>query len=146
MRLGVPFILPRQLGAVEVPIGRQFLPSIGWRTGQSGAPPGMNSSSPVPDLLPYQAQLTVGLRVPLAHPTVRCDQPTVSAGHTSPADCADDRWPRALLTYRIVWCTPDSPVIFSHGAFAFPESDSFIGGPALAPDSVRCTTGWCWFG
>jgi hypothetical protein len=36
MHLGVPFIAPRQLGAVEVPIGRQFLPSVGWRTGQSG--------------------------------------------------------------------------------------------------------------
>jgi hypothetical protein len=48
MRLGVPFIAPRQLGAVEVPIGRQFLPFVGWRTGQSGAPPDMNSSSLVP--------------------------------------------------------------------------------------------------
>jgi hypothetical protein len=39
MRLGVPFIAPRQLGAVESNPGRQFLPSVGWRTGQSGAPP-----------------------------------------------------------------------------------------------------------
>jgi hypothetical protein len=39
MRLGVPFIAPRQLGAVESIPGRQFLPSIDWRTGQSGAPP-----------------------------------------------------------------------------------------------------------
>jgi hypothetical protein len=39
MRLGVPFIAPRQLGAVESILGRQFLPSIDWRTGQSGAPP-----------------------------------------------------------------------------------------------------------
>jgi hypothetical protein len=103
MRLGVPFIAPRQLGAIEVPIGRQFLPSVGWRTGQSGAPPDMNSSSPVPDLLSYQAQLTVGPPVPLAHRTlsgahrtVRCDQPTVGAGHTSPADCATDLWRRRL--------------------------------------------------
>jgi hypothetical protein len=64
MRLGVPFIAPRQLGAVGDQIGRKFLPSVGWRTGQSGAPPDMNNSSPVPDLLPNQAQLTVG---PLAH-------------------------------------------------------------------------------
>jgi hypothetical protein len=33
MRLGVPFIAPRQLGAVESNPGRQFLPSVGWRTG-----------------------------------------------------------------------------------------------------------------
>jgi hypothetical protein len=39
MRLGVPFIAPRQLGAVENIPGRQFLPSVAWRTGQSGAPP-----------------------------------------------------------------------------------------------------------
>jgi hypothetical protein len=39
MRLGVPFIAPRQLGAVESIPGRQFLPSVDWRTEQSGAPP-----------------------------------------------------------------------------------------------------------
>jgi hypothetical protein len=38
MRLGVPFIAPRQLGAVESIPGRQSLPSVAWRTGQSGAP------------------------------------------------------------------------------------------------------------
>jgi hypothetical protein len=44
MRLGVPFIAPRQLGAVGGQQGRQFLSSVGWRTGQSGAPP----DSPMP--------------------------------------------------------------------------------------------------
>jgi hypothetical protein len=39
MRLGVPFIAPRQLGAVESIPGRQILPSVAWRTRQSGAPP-----------------------------------------------------------------------------------------------------------
>jgi hypothetical protein len=39
MRLGVPFIAPRQLGAVGGILGRPILPSVGWRTGQSGAPP-----------------------------------------------------------------------------------------------------------
>ena len=37
MRLGVPFIAPRHLGAIGDQIGRQFLPSVGWRTRQSGA-------------------------------------------------------------------------------------------------------------
>jgi hypothetical protein len=37
MRLGVPFIAPRQLGAVESIPGRQILPSVAWRTEQSGA-------------------------------------------------------------------------------------------------------------
>jgi hypothetical protein len=33
MRLGVPFIALRQLGAIESILGRQFLPSVVWRTG-----------------------------------------------------------------------------------------------------------------
>jgi hypothetical protein len=109
MRLGVPFIAPRQLGAVGDPIGRQFLPSVRWCTGQSGAPLDMNNSCPVPDLLPFLAKPTVGSLVPLAHRTlsgahriVRCDHPTVGAGHTSPADCAADRWTRVPLAHRTV--------------------------------------------
>jgi hypothetical protein len=38
-RLGVPFIAPRQLGAVGDQHGMLSLPSAQWRTGQSGAPP-----------------------------------------------------------------------------------------------------------
>jgi hypothetical protein len=34
IRLGVSFIAPRQLGAVGRQQGRQFLPCVGWRTGQ----------------------------------------------------------------------------------------------------------------
>jgi hypothetical protein len=92
MRLGVLFIAPRQLGAVGDPFGRQFLPSVEWRTGQSGAPLDMNSPCPVPDLLPFRVKPTVEPSVPLAHRTVRCDQVTVGRGHASPADCVADRW------------------------------------------------------
>jgi hypothetical protein len=99
MRLGVAFITPRQLGVVGDQLGRQFLPSIEWCTGQSGAPPDSYCSSPVHDLLPYRAQPTVGPRDCLvhtghygAHRTVRCAQPTVGVGHASHADCAGDRW------------------------------------------------------
>jgi hypothetical protein len=45
MRLEVPFIAPRHLGAIGGILGRLILPSVGWRTGhcpvhtrQSGAP------------------------------------------------------------------------------------------------------------
>jgi hypothetical protein len=62
MRLGVPFIAPRQLGAVGGQLGRPNLPSDRWSSGSVGAPD-----------------------------TVRCAQPTVAAGHASPADCAADR-------------------------------------------------------
>jgi hypothetical protein len=44
IRLGVLFIAPRQLGAVGDNLGRQFLPSVEWRTGQSGAPPDSHCS------------------------------------------------------------------------------------------------------
>jgi hypothetical protein len=97
MRLGVPFIAPRQLGAIGDQQGRQFLPSVGWRTGQSGAPPDSHYSMSSADLLPNLAQSTVATPGWLAHQTlsgahrtVWCPQPTVCAGHASPADCAAD--------------------------------------------------------
>jgi hypothetical protein len=94
MRLGIPFIAPRQLGAVESIPGRQFLPSVAWRTGHCpvrisflfgaadrwrfrvvGAP-----DSPVP---PFDRWLC----------------------HASRADYAADRWLGRLLTHRTVRCT-----------------------------------------
>src|SRR5688572_15351035 len=94
MRLGVPFIAPRQLGAVESILGRLILPSVDWRTGHC----------PVPDFLPKMAQSTVGsLRavgapdMSSAHRTVRC--PLLAVGSaTCPAQIARptvgpaDRW------------------------------------------------------
>jgi hypothetical protein len=91
MRLGVPFIAPRQLGAVGGQLGRPNLPSVGWGPGPAGAPPDSHCSCPVRDLLPFLAHSTVGPRGQLAHQTVRCAQPTVAAGHASPADCVGDR-------------------------------------------------------
>jgi hypothetical protein len=103
MRLGVPFIAPRQLGAVGGQQGRLSLPSVWWRTGQSDAPPDSHCSCLVRDLLPILAQTTVADSWQLAHRTlsgahrtVRCPLPTVGAGHASPADCAIDRRWRSL--------------------------------------------------
>jgi hypothetical protein len=95
MRLGVLFIAPRQLGAVESIPGRQFLPSVAWRTGQSGAPPdtvrcGFLSFFGEADRWRFGA---VG-----APDTVRCtpDSPVLPfdrwLGHVSHADRAADRW------------------------------------------------------
>jgi hypothetical protein len=70
MRQGVPFIAPRQLGAVGGQQGRPKLPSIGWRTGWSGAPPDNHCSCPVHDLLPILAQTTVADSWQLAHRTL----------------------------------------------------------------------------
>jgi hypothetical protein len=84
MRLGVPFIAPRQLEAVGSNLGRQFLPSVGWRTGQSGAPPDIHCSQSGADCFPKLAQPTVAEMEPLAHRTlsgahrtVQCPLPTV---------------------------------------------------------------------
>jgi hypothetical protein len=60
MRLGVPFLSPSQLGAVGTQQGRQFLPSVGWRTRQFGAPPDNHCSMSGADLLPFLVQPTVG--------------------------------------------------------------------------------------
>jgi hypothetical protein len=77
MRLGVPFIAPRQLGAVESIPGRQFLPSVAWCTEQSGA-----------DFLPKLAKPTVGCLGAVGAPdTVRC--PLLAVGTaTCPAQIA----------------------------------------------------------
>jgi hypothetical protein len=98
MRLGVPFIAPRQLGAVGDQQGRPSLPSVEWRTGQSGALPDSLYRWSGADLLPFLAQKTVAPSGQLAHRTlsgahrtVRCPLPTVGAGYASPADCATDR-------------------------------------------------------
>jgi hypothetical protein len=91
MRLGVPFIALRQLGAVGDQNGRPFLPSVEWCSGQSGAPQDMNSSCSMLDLLPFLVKLTVGSLVSLAHrtlfgahQTVRCDHTTVGSATCRP--------------------------------------------------------------
>jgi hypothetical protein len=117
MRLGVPFIAPRQLGAVGGQVGRPNLPFVGWRTEQSGAPPDSHCSCPVRDLLPFLAHQTVATPGPLAHRTlsgahrtVRCPPPTVGAAMrrakiARPTIGAGDRW----LTEQS-GAPPDSPV------------------------------------
>jgi hypothetical protein len=141
MRLGVPFIALRQLGAVGGQQGRLSLPSVGWRTGQSGAPPDNHCSCPVRDLLPILAQTTIADSWQLAHRKVRCPLPTVGAGHASPAACATDRCAGGRWLTGQSGAPPDSPVNYSRTPPNFPESGLFTGGWPGAPDTVRCTTG-----
>jgi hypothetical protein len=112
MHLRVAFIAPRQPGVVGDQFRRQFLPSVEWCTGQSGAPPDSHCSCLVRDLLTYRAHPTVAPPSPLAHRTlsgahwtVWCAQLTVGARHASLTNCATDRWPRAPLAHRTVRCT-----------------------------------------
>jgi hypothetical protein len=135
MRLGVPFIAPRQLGAVGSQQGRQFLPSVRWRTGQSGAPPDSHCSMSGADLLPKLAQPTVATPGWLAHRTL-------SGAPSRPLA-------RATRRPRIAWLTvalaavgsPDSPVSYSRTPPNSPESGQFAGSQLDAPNTVRCTTG-----
>jgi hypothetical protein len=70
MRLGVPFIAPRQLGAVGGQQGKLSLPFVEWRTGQSGAPPDSHCRRSGADLLPFLAQTTVADPWQLVHRTL----------------------------------------------------------------------------
>ena len=104
MRLGVPFIAPRQLGAVENKSGRPSLPFVVGRTGQSGAHrtlsgarfPSLTAQSTVADAGAVGAPDMSG-----AHRTVRCPLPTVGSA-TCPAQIE-----------RPTVGSPDSPVNFS---------------------------------
>jgi hypothetical protein len=168
MRLGVPFIPPRQLGAVESNPGRQFLPSVGWRTGQSGVPPDRHCSLSGADYFPNLAQPTIEDFEPLAHRTlsgahrkVRCPHQTVGSAtrHArimrptvgspdSPVvlSCTSLRFSqeRRLRHRRLTGqsgAPPDSPVIYSRTPPSSPESELFTETGPGAPDTVRCTTG-----
>ena len=144
MRLGVPFIAPRQLGAVESKSGRLILPSVDWCTGQSGAHRTLSgarflSLNGTADRWPPESRWRTG--------HVRCtpDSPVPPSdrwlGHVSRAESAADRWPWRPLTHRTVRCTPDSPVNFSRTPSANSRERPLRPRQPGAPDTVRCTTG-----
>ena len=148
MRLGVLFIAPRQLGAVESNPERQFLPSVRWRTGQSGVPPDTHCSVSGADCFPELAQPTVEDLEPLAHRTlsgahrtVRCSHQTVGSATrhariARPIVGAADRW----LTGQS-GAPPDSPVIYSRTPPTKSREQPVRQSQPGAPDTVRCTTG-----
>ena len=133
MRLGVPFIAPRQLGAVGGQQGRPKLPSVRWCTGQSGAPPNSHCRQSGADLFPILAQTTVADPWQLAHRTLpgahrdRCRSVTVGAGHASPTDCVADRCAVVRWLTGQSGALPDSPVNYSRTPPNSPESGQFTG-------------------
>jgi hypothetical protein len=141
-RLGVPFIGTRGLGAVGSNPGRQILPSVGWRTGQSGAPPDT-------DRFRFLSQFSAVDRCSFgavgAPDTVRCtpDSPVPPSsrwlGHVSRADRAVDRWPGRPLAHRTVRCTPDSPVNYSRTSPVNSRERPLRSNQHGTPDTVRCT-------
>jgi hypothetical protein len=146
MRLGVPFIAPRRLGAVESNPGRQFLPSVAWHTGQSGAPPDTVRCG-FPSLF---GEADVGSLGAVGTPdAVRCTPdslvppPDRWLGHVSRADRAADRWPGRPLAHRTVRCTPDSPVNYSRTPLIYSRKRQVRLSQPGTPDTVRCTAGHC---
>ena len=131
MRLGVPFIAPRQLGAVENKSGRPSLPSVIGRTGQSGAHRTVYGARFL-SLNGEADRCRSGSGWRTGH--VRCtpDSPVPPSdrwlGHVSRADRAADRWPGRPLAHRTVRCTPDSPVNYSRTSpVKFPRAASLLG-------------------
>ena len=109
MRLGVPFIAPRQLGAVESNPGRQFLPSVDWCTGHCP----VRISFLLWRSRPLEIQSRWRTGQSGAHRTVRCPLLTVGfatrrARITRPTVGPTDCW----LTGQS-GAPPDSPVIYS---------------------------------
>jgi hypothetical protein len=142
MRIGVPFISPRQLGAIGGQQGRLSLPSVGWRTGQSGAPPDSHYRWSGVDLLSILVQMTVASPGQMAHQTLSDAHRTLSGAPCRPSVRATCR-PRIARTTATLATVglPDSPVNYSRTPPIFPVSGLFIGSQPGAPDTVRCTTG-----
>jgi hypothetical protein len=134
MRLGVPFIAPRQLGAVGGQQGRPKLPSVGWCTGQSGAPPDSHCRRSDADLFPILAQTTVVDPWQLAHRTL-------FGAPCRPLARATRRPRIARPTFALAAVgSPDSPVNYTRTPPVFLESGLFTGGWPGASDTVWCTT------
>jgi hypothetical protein len=140
IRLGVPFIAPRQLGAVGGKLGSPSLPSFEWRTGQSGAPPDTNcslSGARLPSKSGTHDSCSSGHVG--APDTVRCPLPSVGAATRRPqiswpAVGAGDRWLTGQSGAPL-----DSPVNFSRTPlilFLRATSSS-----RMTHRTVRCTTG-----
>jgi hypothetical protein len=151
MRLGVLFIAPRQLGAVESIPGRQFLPSVAWRTGQSGAPPDTVRCG---FLFFFGEADRWSFRAVGAPDTVQCTPDSLVPLLTVGSATRRARITRSTVGRSDCWLTgqsgapPDSPVIYSRTPPTKPESshltDASLAHRTLsgAPqDTVQCTTG-----
>jgi hypothetical protein len=131
MRLGIPFIASRQLGAVESIPGRQFLPSVAWRTGHC----------------PVQISFLFWRSRPLAiwsrWRTGHCPVHTGQSGAPF-RPLARPRVTRGLRGRPLARPTvgsPDSPVNFSRTPPTISRERPFHQSQPDAPDTVRCTTG-----
>jgi hypothetical protein len=104
------------------------LPSVAWRTGQSGA-----------DFFPYLAKPTVGALEPLAHRTVRCPLLAVGSATRRARIKRPTVGPAIVGSPDTVRCTPDSPVNYSRTLLISSREQQVRLSQYGAPDTVRCT-------
>jgi hypothetical protein len=138
MRLGVPFIAPRQLGAVESNLGRQFLPSVTWRTGQSGAPLDTVRCG-FPSLFGEADRWQPWSRWRTGH----CPVHTGQSGALSRllARPRVSRRSRSRPLARPTVGSLDSPMNYSRTPLIYSREQLVRLSQPGAPDTVRCTTG-----
>jgi hypothetical protein len=110
MRLGIPFRAPSQLGAVGGQQGRPSLPSVGWRTGQSGVPPDSHFRRSGADLLPILTQMTIAPPGQLAHRTLSGAHRTVRCPYRPLARATRRPWIAWPTVALVTVGSPDSPV------------------------------------
>jgi hypothetical protein len=131
MRLGVPFIAPRQLGAVESNPGRQILPSVDWCTGHC------------PVQISFLFWRSRPLKIWSCWSTGHCPVHTGQSGAPI-RPLARPRVTRGLHGRPLAQPTvgsPDSPVIYSRTPPFNSRERPFHQSQPGAPDTFRCTTG-----
>jgi hypothetical protein len=126
MRLGVPFIAPRQLGAIESIPGRQILPYVAWRTRQSGAHRTLSGA----DFFPFFDEVDRWRTGQSGAPSRPLARPRVLRRSRS-----------RPLAHRTVRCTPDSLVNYCRTPLNSSRERPVCLSQPGPPDTVWCTTG-----
>jgi hypothetical protein len=129
MHLGVPFIAPMQLGAVESNPGRQILPSVDWCTGHCPVQ--------ISFLFWRSRPLTIWSRWHTGHCPVHTGQS--GAPFRPLARPRVTRGLRGRPLARPTVGSPDSPVIFSRTPPSSSRERPVDQRQPGAPDTVRCT-------
>jgi hypothetical protein len=131
MRLGVSFIAPRQLGAIESIPGRQILPSVDWRTGHCPVR--------ISFLFWHSRPLAIWSRWRTGHCPVHTGQ--FGAPFRPLARPRVTRGLRGRPLAQPTIGSPDSPVNFSRTPPTKSRERPFHQSQPGAPDTVRCSTG-----
>jgi hypothetical protein len=117
MRLGVPFIAPRDLRAIGAPFGRLWLPSVRGCSGLSGAHQTVISAHAENCMIGWFPVL--GGTWLSGAPSDRCPSADVAASH----------WPASTPDYPALHV--DGPLNYSHCGLKLPRAGSW---PDRAPD------------